>query len=98
MKRQLHESYRRLRQREGVTLAQLAAESDLDKATLLKFEAGRVRLIHSDIRRVFLALKSLVRKRTMRSRRRETVPGRAELRARLLTPPVSFANLGKVNQ
>ena len=95
---QPYNQYRRIRQRESVTLAELAAESDVDKQVLLNWEVGRARLLHSDTRRIFLALKSLVRRRAIRSRRREIVPGRSQLRPKPLAPPVSFANLGKVSQ
>ena len=98
MKRQLHETYRRLRQREGITLGEMVMESDIPKPALLAWELGRAKLLRCDLRRYALAMKSLVRRRAMRTARREAVPGRAELRAKPIPPTVSFANLGRIDE
>lgn len=86
------EQYRRTRQSQGITLADLAAESNVDKGTLLRWEVGGARLMRSDVRRIFLALKSLIGKRGVRSWRC-AVNGRSELRAK---PKLfsSFSHMG----
>lgn len=88
-----YEPYRQMRQREGVTLAELSAESDITKDVLLKWECGSTRLMRCDVRRIFLALKSLIGKRGVRRSWCRTVTGRSELRAK----PVScFSNMGRI--
>jgi predicted transcriptional regulator len=91
-------SYRRLRQREGISLDEISAEVEIPKKILVAWETGLAKPVQSEIRRYFLALDSLIaRKRQSRRAELKRTPVAAKPKpriSRVARIKSAFRNLG----